>query len=88
MLTEREKMEALFNLSMEMNQVKDIDILMEHILTWARSFASADAGSIYLREGNKLKFSYTQNNTLQKRLQPGEKLIYSTFEIPMSMGMQ
>jgi putative nucleotidyltransferase with HDIG domain len=28
-------------------------------------------------------FSYTQNDTLQKRLPPGEKLIYSTFSIPI-----
>ena len=33
MLTEQEKMEALISLSMELNQVKDIDILMEHIIT-------------------------------------------------------
>jgi len=84
MLTEQEKMEALINLSMELNQVKDIDILMEHILTSARSFANADAGSIYLKEVNKLKFSYTQNDTLQRRLPHGAKLIYATFEIPVN----
>jgi hypothetical protein len=31
MLTEHEKLTALANLSMELNQVKDLDILMEHI---------------------------------------------------------
>ena len=83
MLTEQQKMEALIDISMELHQVKDIDILMENILTLARNFAAADAGSIYLKEGNRLKFSYTQNETLQQRLHPGEKLIYNTFEIPI-----
>jgi HD-GYP domain-containing protein (c-di-GMP phosphodiesterase class II) len=57
---------------------------MEHILSMARTFAGADAGSIYLREGNNLKFSYTQNETLQKRLPEGEKLIYKNFEVPIN----
>jgi HD-GYP domain-containing protein (c-di-GMP phosphodiesterase class II) len=33
-----------------------------------------------------LHFSYTQNDTLQKRLPPGAKLIYSTFTIPMDQN--
>ncbi|MDP2644801.1 MAG: phosphohydrolase, partial [Desulfobacterales bacterium] len=60
MLTAQEKMEALITLSMELNQVRDIDILMEHILNHARKVGGADAGTIFLREENKLKFSYTQ----------------------------
>ncbi len=83
MLTEQQKMEALINLSMELNQVRDMDILMEHILTSARRFAGADAGSIYLKENEQLKFSYTQNGTLQQRLPDGAKLIYNTFRIPI-----
>ena len=82
--SEQTKIDAIVNLSKELNQVKDIDILMEHILTMARTFAGADAGSIYLKEGNNLKFSYTQNETLQKRLPEGEKLIYKNFEIPVN----
>jgi HD-GYP domain-containing protein (c-di-GMP phosphodiesterase class II) len=83
MLTEQEKIEALVNLSIELNRIKDLDILMEHILTEARLFAGADAGSIYLANGKRLLFSYTQNDTLQKRLPEGAKLIYSTFSIPI-----
>lgn len=83
MLTESEKIDVLINLSVELSQLKDLDILMEHILSEARRFANADAGSIYIREGDRLVFSYTQNATLQKRLPPGAKLIYSTFTIPI-----
>lgn len=83
MLTERQKLEALATLGVELNQVRDLDILMEEILTQARRFVNADAGSIYIRDGSRLNFSYTQNDTLKKRLAPGEKLIYSTFSIPI-----
>jgi HD-GYP domain-containing protein (c-di-GMP phosphodiesterase class II) len=82
MLTEKEKLEALTDLGIVLNQVKDLDILMEEILTEARRFVNADAGSIYIRHDNQLRFTYTQNATFQKRLPKGEKLIYSTFTIP------
>lgn len=83
MLTEKEKLENLKNLGIELNRVNDLDILMENVLTQARRFVNADAGSIYIRHGNRLHFTYTQNDTLQRRLPPDEKLIYSTFTIPI-----
>lgn len=83
MLTEAEKLDRLTRLGVELNQVNDLDMLMERVLTEARHFVSADAGSIYIREENSLQFTYTQNDTLQKKLPPGEKLIYSTFSIPV-----
>ena len=84
MLTEKEKLDTLTHLVIELNQVSDLDILMEHILTQARRFVNADAGSIYIVEKDTLQFTYTQNDTLQKRLQSGEKLIYSTFSLPIN----
>ena len=83
MLSEKEKLEKLTNLGVELNQIRDLDILMERVLGDARIFVNADAGSIYIRDNETLLFTYTQNNTLQKRLPPGEKLIYSTFILPM-----
>ena len=84
MLNEKEKLDALANLGIELNRVQDLDIVMEHILIEARRFVNADAGSIYIRENDLLHFTYTQNNTLQQRLSDGEKLIYSTFHIPIN----
>lgn len=83
MLTEREKLDSLTRLGIELSQVNDLDILMERVLTRARQFVNADAGSIYIREGDWLHFTYTQNETLQKKLPGGEKLIYSTFKVPI-----
>ena len=84
MLTEKEKLDKLLELGIELNQLKDLDILLERILTDSRKFVNADAGSIYICNDNILDFTYTQNYTLQKRLPPGEKLIYSTFSMPIN----
>jgi HD-GYP domain-containing protein (c-di-GMP phosphodiesterase class II) len=78
------KLTSIIDLSLELNQVKDLDILLGRILTEARAFVDADAGSIYIRQQDKLKFTYTQNNTLQDALPPGKKLIYSSFTIPIN----
>ena len=83
MLNEKEKLEQIINLGFEITQVKDVDILLERILTLAREFVNADAGSIHIKENSKLKFSYTQNETLQKKLPHGKKLIYSIFSVPI-----
>ncbi|MEJ2639347.1 MAG: HD domain-containing protein [Desulfosarcinaceae bacterium] len=83
MLNATQKLESLTRLGIELNQVHDLDILMERILTEARQFVNADAGSIYIREGDQLHFTYTQNQTLQRRLPKGQKLIYSTFSMPV-----
>jgi HD-GYP domain-containing protein (c-di-GMP phosphodiesterase class II) len=84
MLSEKQKLAKMMKLGVEITEVKDVDVLLERILREARQLVSADAGSIYIKEGDKLKFSYSQNDTLQKRLPPGKKLIYSTFSIPIN----
>ena len=84
MMSEKEKINLITQISLDINQVKDVDLLLEKILTNARKFFNADAGSIYLKDGDELKFSYTQNDTLRNRLGPGKKLIYGTFSIPIN----
>ena len=83
MLNEKEKIDLITQISLDISQVHDIDLLLEKILVNVRRFFNADAGSIYLRRGDKLRFRYTQNHTLQQRLDPGKKLIYNTFSIPV-----
>lgn len=65
MLSEKEKLDALAALGVDLNLIQDLDILMERILTEARSFVNADAGSIYIRDKGMLHFTYTQSDTLQ-----------------------
>lgn len=84
MISESEQLDTLRELGIQLSHVQDVDILMERILSEARRFVDADAGSIYIRDGASLHFTYTQNDTLQKRLGKNEKLIYSTFTMPIS----
>ncbi len=84
MLSENKKIGYILQLINDLNEIKDLDLLLEKILQKARLFFNADAGSIYLRDNDKLKFSYTQNVTLQSRLKKKEKLIYKTFSIPIN----
>jgi HD-GYP domain-containing protein (c-di-GMP phosphodiesterase class II) len=77
-------LKKILQLGLEISQIKDIDLLLEKILGEARVFTNSDAGSIYVKEGNSLRFSYAQNDTIRKQLPPGRKLPYSTFSIPIS----
>jgi len=84
MLSEKQKFHMIMRLGVELTEIKDVDVLLERILREARHLVCADAGSIYIKDGDKLKFSYTQNETQQKKLAPGKKLIYSTFSVPIN----
>ena len=84
MLKEEEKIDLITQISLDINEVKDLDILLERVLTNVRRFFNADAGSIYLKQGDKLKFRHTQNDTLQERMGPNKKLIYNTFFVPIN----
>lgn len=84
MFDEHLKFQQLLDINREIEQVKDVDVLLEKILSVARKLTNADAGSIYTREGENLRFSHTQNDTLQRQLGPGKKLIYKTFIVPIN----
>jgi HD-GYP domain-containing protein (c-di-GMP phosphodiesterase class II) len=84
---------AIIQLDSELNQIQYLDILLERVLLEARKVVRADAGSIYVcekvREENeepveKLIIKHSQNDTLQKDLPAGQKLIYSVFAVPIN----
>ena len=50
----------------EIYHLKDLDSLLERILTEARRFTRADAGTIYLATRSRLHFNFVQNDTLFK----------------------
>ena len=84
MFERKEKINRLLQFGVEINQVADLDLLIEKILSEARELLNADAGSLYIRNENNLNFSYAQNETLQKKLPPNKKLIYTTFSMPIT----
>ncbi len=83
-ISSNEMIEHLIEIGSAVANYKDLDILLEKILTQARKIANADAGSIYIRNVGKLEFKVTQNDTLIKRLPPGKKLIYSIFSLDIN----
>lgn len=80
----KKKLQHIIQLGVEVSQIGDLDILLEKILNESRNLVNADAGSIYIKEENDLKFSYAQNETLRKKLGPGKKLVYTTFSMPIT----
>ena len=84
MQVQAEKLQKILNVGLEISQIKDIDLLLEKILGEARRFTNCDAGSIYVKEGENLRFSYAQNDTMQSQLAPGKKLPYSTFSVSIN----
>lgn len=84
MAHDAEKLRSIITLDSELNKIQDVDILLERILTEARRVANADAGSIYVVDGDELVINYAQNATKQEELPEGQKLIYRVFRVPLS----
>ncbi|MCQ2572298.1 MAG: GAF domain-containing protein [Treponema sp.] len=81
-----DKLEQIVILERQLSKIKDVDVLLERILTETRKIVNADAGSIYevIDNGENLKIKYGQNDTRQKLLEPGMKLPYTSFSFPIS----
>ncbi len=80
MFDDSTKLQEILRLGSELNTVQDIDILLEKILYESRKFVNADAGSIQIRDKDELIFSHVQTESLEKKLPPGQKLIYKRFK--------
>jgi response regulator RpfG family c-di-GMP phosphodiesterase len=81
----REELLKLHRIGIALTSMQDLNKLLEMIVREARHFTSADAGSLYLREGDELRFAVSQNDTLNKRLGPeGERALFSSFTLPIS----
>jgi len=77
--------EELLNIGIALSSVHDLDKLLDMILSEAQKLTSADSGSIYLVEGDKLIFKTSRSNTYFKRW--GEKKtreIFKSFEMPIT----
>lgn len=67
----------------ELGELKGVDAILDRILHQARNLTRADAGSIFLVEGDALRFSYVHNDTL---FEPGatDKSLYDDFKVPIN----
>lgn len=87
-INQREKkLESIIELEKKLNEIQDVDVLLERILTETRHIVNADAGSIYVVSGEdhkKLQIKYSQNDTQLRENSAGEKLPYLFFSFPIN----
>ncbi len=72
----------LFRTIETLSSIKDLDSLLENVLTEARRFVNADAGTIYQASKGFLYFSFVQNDTLF-RGETKDKYISSSSGLPI-----
>lgn len=67
----------------ELSTLKDVDAILDKVLGEAREMTRADAGSIYLVEGDHLRFSYVHNDTLFRGPEANRHL-YTDLSLPIN----
>ncbi len=88
MASRLKKLQNVISTDSILHSIQDLDILLETILAQARRVMDADAGSIYIKVGDELLVTCSQNDTKAAELGPGQKLIYNVFRIPIGTGTQ
>lgn len=73
----------LIRITQEVNDLKDVDAVLDLVLYHARRLTNAVAGSIFLLEEQRLRFSYVQNDQLFSR-QGVNRHVYSDFSLPVN----
>jgi GAF domain-containing protein len=61
-------LKELIDIGIALTSERDLALLPERILTEARRFTHAEAGTLFLREKNELRFAVVQNDLLAQRL--------------------
>ncbi|MBI5416609.1 GAF domain-containing protein [Candidatus Poribacteria bacterium] len=75
----------LINIGISLTNEHDIDKLLEKIVSEARKFTHSDAGSLYIKEENSLKFVIAQNDTLDKRIgADSSRYSFKPFSLPLN----
>lgn len=82
-----DELEDRFNqfaeIGIRLSTEKDLDRLLELILTEARRLTRADAGSLYVAEKGHLHFRVNQNETLLARHGPESAKAFKSFSFPI-----
>lgn len=54
----------IVSLHKDLSEIHDLDAVLDYMLTKARELTNSDSGTIYIKEDDKLNFSYAQNDSL------------------------
>jgi HD-GYP domain-containing protein (c-di-GMP phosphodiesterase class II) len=78
-----QKLESLLNLSKQIIHIENINVLLDQLLYETRRECRADAGSIYLIEEGRLRFSHVQNQTLALADENSRRHLYVDHTLPI-----
>ena len=74
----------LIQIGIALTSERDLASLPTRILTEARRFTHAEAGTLYLRDADRLRFAAVQNDVLAQRL--GEREMLRLFQEDLPLG--
>jgi len=77
-------LKELIQIAIGLTSGRDLVSLPARILTEARRFTHAEAGTLYLREGDRLRFAAVQNDVLAQRLGEQEMSRLFQADLPLS----
>ncbi|MDY6851501.1 MAG: HD domain-containing phosphohydrolase [Thermodesulfobacteriota bacterium] len=85
MLTEdlKDQIQRLNDIGIALSSETKLDRLLDLIVRELRGFTLADAGSLYIRDGDDLQFEVAQNDTLQAR-QGADAESFRPFPLPLT----
>jgi diguanylate cyclase (GGDEF)-like protein len=63
-----ERLRQLIAIGIALTSERELSTLLERILAEARRFANAEAGTLFLRDGDVLRFAVAQNDVLVRRM--------------------
>ncbi len=78
------RVSGLVKIGIELNQIQDFNSLMDRILSEARYLLHSQAGTIFLREEDALRFAFFHNDALAERTSTGEPPPIAEFRIPIT----
>lgn len=78
-----EEVTSILKIIDDLNTLKDVDTILDRILSESRQLSNADAGSIFLVQNDQLVFSYVQNDTLFNH-KKGRAAQYQNLKVPIS----
>ncbi len=76
--------QRMIKVGIALTSTRDLDTLLDLILTEGREMTNADAGSVYLVQNERLWFSTSQNETLFRRHgEENTRQLFEKFDIPV-----
>jgi GAF domain-containing protein len=76
-------LKQLIQIGISLTSERDLALLPTRILTEARRFTRAEAGTLYLRDADRLRFAAVQNDALARRM--GEREMRRLFEAELPL---